>query len=143
MDRNRHTETKYLNDGKTHSGNKNKPFKQYNFITDQMYEVELVKSEIEHQEPIINGFFLLQNAKLRTLELYCNFFQKICDTEKCEELELDTDSLHLALSQENLEDNIIKEKRNRWKPISSRDCTDSFTANATGKFFPRTCSQDA
>ena len=31
-----------------------------NLITDQLYEVELVKSEIEHRQPIIVGFFILQ-----------------------------------------------------------------------------------
>ena len=67
MDRSRHTVTKYLNDEKTHSAFNNKHLKRLNFITDQFYEAELVKSEIEHREPIIVGFFILQNAKLRLL----------------------------------------------------------------------------
>ena len=70
MDRSRHTVTKYLNDGKTHSAITSKLFKRLNHITDQLYEVELVKPEIEHREPIIVGFFILQYAKLRMLELY-------------------------------------------------------------------------
>ena len=139
MDRKRHTVTNYLNDEKTHSANNTKLFKRLNFTTDPFYEVEFVKSEIEHREPIIVGFFILQYAKLRMLELYYNFFQKFCDTEKYEDLEMDTDSLYLALSEENLEDIILPEKRNDWEAIRSRDCTDSFTANATGNFFPRTC----
>ena len=139
MDRSRHTVTKYLNDEKTHSAINNKLFKGLNFITDQLYEVELVKSDIEHREPIIVGFFILQYAKLRMLELYYNFFKKFCDTEKYEELEMDTDSLYLALSEENLEDIVFPEKRNEWEAICSRDCTDSFTANATDNFFLRTC----
>ena len=134
MDRSRHTVTKYLNDEKTHSAINNKLFQRLNFITDQLYEVELVKSEIEHREPIIVGFFILQYPKLRMLELYYNFFKKFCDTEKYEELEMDTDSLYLALSEENSEDIILPEKRNEWESIRSRDCTDSFTANATGNF---------
>ena len=56
MDRSRHTVTKYLNDEKTHSAINSKTFKRLNHITDQKYEVELVKSEIEHREPIIVGF---------------------------------------------------------------------------------------
>ena len=52
---------------------------------------------------------------------------------------MDTDSLFLALSEEKLEDIILPEKRNEWEAIHSRDFTDSFTANATGNFFPRTC----
>ena len=36
------------------------------------------------------------------LELYYNFFDKFCDVQKFEELEMDTDPLNLALAQENL-----------------------------------------
>ena len=137
IDRCRQTVTKYLNDEKTHNAINNKLFKQPNFITDQMYEVELVKSEIEHREPILVGFFILQYTQLRMLELYYNFFKKFCDTQKYEELEMDTDSLFLALSEKNLDDIFLPEKRNEWEAIRSRDGTDSFTANATGIFFPR------
>ena len=139
MDCSQHTVTKYLNDEKTHSAINNKLFRWLNFITDQLYEVGLVKSEIEHREPIIVGFFILQYAKLRMLEVYYNFFKMFCDTEKYEELEMDTNSLYLALLEENLEDIILPEKSNEWEAIRSRDCTDSFTANATGNFIPRTC----
>ena len=82
MDRSRHTVTKYLNDEKTHSATNSKTFKRLNHITDQLYEVELLKSKIEHREPIIVGFFILQYAKLRMLKLYYNFFKKFCDTDK-------------------------------------------------------------
>ena len=68
-DRSRHTATKYLNDKKTHSEINSKLFKRLSCINDQLYEVELVKSEIEHREPIVVGFFNLQKAKLRMLEL--------------------------------------------------------------------------
>ena len=86
MDRSRHTVTKYLNDEKTHGAINSKLLKRLNFLNDQLYEIELVKSEIEHQEPIFVGFFILQYAKLRMLELCYNFSKKFCDTEKYEEL---------------------------------------------------------
>ena len=139
MDRSRHTLTKYLNDEKTHSAINKKLFKQLNFITDELYEVELVKTENEHREPIIVGFFILLYAKLRILELYYIFVKRFRDSEKYEELEMDTDSLYLALSVASLEDINLPEKRNEWEAIRSRDCTDSSTANATGNFFARTC----
>ena len=82
MDRSRHTVTKYLSDEKTHSASNSKLFKRLNHITDQLYEVELVKSQIEHRQPIIVGFFILHYAKLRILELYYNFFKNFCDTDK-------------------------------------------------------------
>ena len=102
MDRSRHTVTKYLNDEKTHGATKTKLFKRLDHINDQLYEVEMAKAEIEHREPIIVGFFILQYAKLRMLELYYNFFERFCDVNKFEELEMDTDSLYLALSEKEL-----------------------------------------
>ena len=74
MDRSRHTETKYLNDEKTHKAINGKLFKRLNSVSKELHEVELVKSKTEHREPIIVGFFILQYAKLRMLELYYNFF---------------------------------------------------------------------
>ena len=60
LDRSRYTVTKYLTDEKTHSAIIEKPCKQLNFINDRIDEVELVKSETEHREPILVGFFILQ-----------------------------------------------------------------------------------
>ena len=76
-----------------------------------LYELDLLKSTIGHREPKIVGFFILQYAKLRILELYYNFFDNICDVNKFEEMEMDTDSLYLALAEENLYDYIQPEKK--------------------------------
>ena len=59
IDRSRHTVTKYLNDEKTHSAIHSKMLERLNHITDQLYEVELVKPEIEHREPIFVEFSIL------------------------------------------------------------------------------------
>ena len=72
-----------------------------------------MKSTIEHREPVIVGFFILQYAKLRKLELYYNFFDKFCDVSKFEELEMVTDPLNLAVAEENLYDCIQPEKRKK------------------------------
>ena len=104
MDRSRHTVTKNLSNEKTHGAINTKFFKRLDHINDQLYEVELAKAEIEHREPIIVGFFKLQYAKLKMLELYCNFFERFCDVNKFEESEMDTDSLYLALSEKELYD---------------------------------------
>ena len=139
MDRSRNAVTKYLTTEKTHSAINSKMFKRLNHIADQLYEVELFKSEIEHREPIVVGLFILQYAKLRLLDPYYNFSEKLCDTDKYEEFEMDTDSLYLALSEENLEDVILREKRAEWYQLRSRDCTDNSTANATDNFVPWSC----
>ena len=77
MDRSRHTITKYLNDEKTRKAI-NEPFlKRWNTVQKDLYEIELLESTIEHKEPIIVGFFILQYAKLRVLELHYNFSTKL------------------------------------------------------------------
>ena len=107
-----HTVTNNLHDEKTHSAIICKLLKLLNHITDQLYEVELVKHDIQHREPIILRFFILQYNEQKMLELHYNFFKKCCDANKYEELGMDTDSLYLALSEENLEEFILPEKRN-------------------------------
>ena len=93
IDRSQHTVTKYLTDEKTHAAFNNKRFKKLNRVNNSSYEVELAKAQIEHKEPFIVGFFILQYAKLRMLELYYNFFTRFRDVKKFDELEVDTDSL--------------------------------------------------
>ena len=95
MGRSKHTETKYLNDEKTHKATNGKTFKRLNNVSKKLYKVELVISKIEHREPIKVGFFILQYAKLRMLELYYKFSDRFCEADKFEELEMDTDSLYL------------------------------------------------
>ena len=65
-------------------------------VTTALYELELVKSTIEHRETFLVGFFLLQYANLRMLGLYDNFFDNFHDVNKFEEIEMYTDSLNLA-----------------------------------------------
>ena len=96
-----------------------------------------MKSTVEHREPIIVGFVILQYAKLRTLELYYDFFVKFRNVQLFEELEMDTDSLYLALAHENLYDCIKPEMRSIWNETKSNDFTDFFHANSVCKFFPR------
>ena len=104
MDRSRHTVTKYLNHEKTNEAINSKLFKKLDHNKNSLYEVELSKAEIEHKELIIVGFFILQNAKLRMLELYYNFLTRYCDVDKSEELEMNTYSLCLALAEKELGD---------------------------------------
>ena len=80
-------------------------------MNNSLSEVELDKAQIEHKEPIIVGFFILQYAKQRMLELNYNFFTRFCDINMFEELEMDTDSLYLALAEKELEVCIRPEMR--------------------------------
>ena len=88
--------------------------KKLDHVNNSLYEVELVKAQIDHREPIIVGIFNLQYAKLRMLELYYNFFTRFCDVIKFEELEMDTDSLYLALAEKEMEYCKRPEMRVEW-----------------------------
>ena len=139
MYRSWHTVTKYLADEKTHAAIFSKLFKKLDLVNNSLYEVEPAKAQSEHKELIIVGIFILQYAKLRMLELYYNFFTRFCDVHKFEELEMDTDSLYLALVEKELEDFIRPEMRAEWQKLRSNDCVDSFTADAVANFFLTTC----
>ena len=91
MDRSRHIVTKYLSDRNMHAAINSKVFKKLDHVNNSLSEVKLAKAQIEHEEPINVGFFILQYAKLRMLELYYNFFTRFCDVSKFEVLEKDTD----------------------------------------------------
>ena len=139
MDRSRHTVTKYLTDKKTRAANDSNLFRKLGDVNNSLFEVELAKAQIERKEPIIVGFFILQYAKLRMLELYYDFFTRFCDVNKFEDLEMDTDSLYLALAEKELENCKRLEMRAEWQRLRSNDCVDSFTADAVANFFPRPC----
>ena len=117
-----------------HGAINTKFFKGLDHFNDQLYEGQLAKVEIEHREPIIVVFFILQYAKLRMLELYYNFFERFCDVNKFEELEMYTDSLYLALSEKKLYDCIREESKTEWELMRTEDCEDDF--------FPRTCCKE-
>ena len=109
-------------------------FKWLNHINDNFYDVEMAKAEIEHKEPNIVGFFILQYAKMRRLELDYNFFYQFCEKDKYEELEMDTDLLYLALAETNVCDCINEDKNEVWEFLGSRDCNDDSAADACCKF---------
>ena len=93
MDHNRFSVTRYMKGEKTHSAMTIEKFRKIGYINDQLYEVELAKAEIEHKEPVSLSCFIMQYAKLRVLEIYYSFSRTFCDTDKCEDLEMDTKTL--------------------------------------------------
>ena len=137
MARSRHNVTKYLSDNKTYAASNSKLFKKPDHVNNSLYEVELAKAQIEHKEPIIVRFFILQYANLRTLERYYDFLTRFCDVNKFEELETDTDSLYLALAEKELDDFSRPELKTEWERLRSKNRKHSFTADATGIFFLR------
>ena len=73
-----------------------------------MYQVEFVKSAIQHREPVMVGFFILLYDKLRKFELYYIYFDEFCNNNKFEELKMD--SLFWALGEEDLDEYVLLSK---------------------------------
>ena len=135
MDRSRYSVTKYLIDEKAHKAISSKFFKKLNHLNDNLYEIESVKADVEHKAPIIMGFFILQYAKFRMLELYYKFFHKFCDFNSFEEREMDPYSLYLALAHDSLEDCIKPDMREVRNNIRMNHCSNTFAADSSNKFF--------
>ena len=72
-DRSQHAVTKYLSDEETHAAINSNMFRKLDHVNNSLCEVELAKAQIEYNEPIIVGFFILQYAKLQMLELYTTY----------------------------------------------------------------------
>ena len=60
MDRSQPLVTKYLSDEKTHGSINNQTFRRRGYKNDQLYEVELVRSEFQQKESTTVGLFVLQ-----------------------------------------------------------------------------------
>ena len=113
-------------------------------ITHQLYEVELVDPENEHREPIIGDFFhnMLNRERRNAITFYSKSLRTLTSMKNLKNHLLSLSlslSLYLATSAENLEDVILSEKREQWKAMRSRDCTDNFSRNARDDFFPGLC----
>ena len=96
----------------------------------EAYELESKKARIEIKRPYQVGIAVYQLAKLRMLEFYYDFIDKFVARKDFELIQMDTDSLYMAISGEKLED-VVKpamreaferEKKNwlAWDAWSSR-----------------------
>ena len=73
------------------------------------------------------------------LELCYNLSTKVCDTDKYEEMKMDSDSLYLAVAERELYNSVRSEKKQKLELSRSKDCSDLFTADASSNSSPRTC----
>ena len=74
MDRSKHSKTQYVVGAEIDPLVNERNFKNLNLLPSSIYEVEMVKPEMNHKEPIDVGFFILHYAKLTMLQLFYTFF---------------------------------------------------------------------
>ena len=141
LDRSKHRTTAYVNTIKADQLINKANFHSYNAVSEDCFEISSLKYKIVHKEPIVLGFFILGFAKLRMLEVYYKLLFKFLDHNLFEEIEMDTDSLYLALGRPTLVDCIHPDRKRKWEELRANDCRDDFEADSIGNFLPRTCCQ--
>ena len=72
------------------------------------------KRVIKHDLPVQIGFWVYQLAKLRMLSFHFDLIDRYIDREDYNLLEMDTDSLYMAISGLTLDDIVKPELRNEW-----------------------------
>ena len=83
-------------------------------LDEDFFEVSFNKKTIEFKLPIQIGFFVYGYPKLRMLQFYHEFLSYYVDKKDFECLEMDTDSLYMALSGPSFEDVISPSKRHEF-----------------------------
>ena len=79
------------------------------------YEIEQTKSSIVLDLPIHIGVFILNYAKLRMLEFYCDFMDHYLSHDDFEYVEMDTGSAYLGIAGQNVEDLVKEELREEFE----------------------------
>ena len=120
----------------------NNLFKSMSTISeeDEIFEVHNSKKRIVHDNPVQLGYFILQYAKLKMLEFYYNFLMTYIDVSDFAFLQMDTDSIYLAISSENLKDIIKPEFLTKYSDAIYKQCDiDEISADGEKNWFPREC----
>ena len=89
-------------------------FRTSSQLGEDMYEVESAQKEVKWDLPLQIGFFTYQYAKLRMLEFYYDFLDRFISRDDFQLLEMDTDSMYMALSQSHLDKLVKKEDKREY-----------------------------
>lgn len=82
-------------------------------LNGELYEVEKTKRKRKHDTPIQVGIPVYSYAKLLLINFW-EFLNKYLIKQKYELMYCDTDSLYLAISENEIEDCVIPELKNSW-----------------------------
>lgn len=145
MDKLKHREVKYVRgEDEVAQFINSRRFKKVTTLDEynELYEVELRKKVLNIDIPLQIGFTILQYAKLRMLEMYYDFVDYYINRQNFELAEMDTDSLYLGFTNENIIEIIKEEKREEFENLIFNHCYDMDINPEEGKFFiPRQCCE--
>ena len=89
-------------------------FRQLDIVLDDAFEIDMSKRTVTYALPIHVGFFVLQYAKMRILQLYYDFINIYVERPLFQYCEMDTDSAYLALAGETVDALVIPELRDHY-----------------------------
>ena len=120
MDSSRHLEIKYEEDHLKVARTINSYwFRDLEEIDDGVYELKSAKKRIKMNLPIQIGFFVYQYAKLRMLQFYYEVIDHFLDRSDFELLEMDTDSLYMAIAGDSVEELVKPERKEEFEAAKS------------------------
>jgi hypothetical protein len=120
MNKEKHQTVEYVRGIKKASQKVNdRRFRALTELENDCFEIELAKQRICLDLPIQAGYFILQLAKLRMLQFYYDVIDRFVSRQDFQLLNMDTDSMYLALSTKTLEQAIIPEKRGEYDIIKN------------------------
>jgi hypothetical protein len=123
-----HRDVHYVTSDKTSKLVNEPRFQKLTELTEEVCEVEMAKKNINWGLPLQIGFFVYQYAKLRMLQFHFDFVDRFVSRQDYQLLEMDTDSLYMALSTSSLQEAVRPQLRaqffdeyNHWFPALACD----------------------
>ena len=134
----KHMNTKFTKDEKLIDEIFRSPyFDDLEEISEGVFEVRQRKRQVTITRPYQCGIAVYQLAKLRMLEFYYDFVDKFCDRRDFEVIQMDTDSLYMALSANDFDDIIKPDLKELYKDEKPNWLvTDEYSKRVPGLFKP-------
>ena len=134
----KHMNTKFTTDEKLIDEIFRSPyFDDLEEISEGVFEVSQRKRRVTIKRPYQCGIAVYQLAKLRMLEFYYDFVDKFCDRRDFEVIQMDTDSLYMALSANDFDDIIKPDLKELYKDEKPKWLvTDEYSKRVPGLFKP-------
>ena len=134
----KHMNTKFTTDGELIDEIFRSPFfEDLEEISNGVFEVRQRKRRVTITRPYQCGIAVYQLAKLRMLEFYYDFVDKFCDRRDFEVIQMDTDSLYMALSTEDFDSAVRPEMKELYKDEKPKWLvTDEYSKRVPGLFRP-------
>ena len=134
----KHMNTKFTTDEKLIDKIFRSPyFDDLEEISNGAFEVSQRKRRVTITRPYQCGIAVYQLAKLRMLEFYYDFVDKFCDRRDFEVIQMDTDSLYMALSAKDFDDIIKPDLKELYKDEKPNWLvTDEYSKRVPGLFKP-------